>query len=518
MPFTVKPNRDASATIAGFVYQVYTTVLRWLDLQEDEELHLEAGEDIDIVRSDLEAGAYREDRTLEQIKRRQGTLTLRSASALEALSNFNGHRLTNATVSLHFRYVTTALAAVERGWRLDQGGIATWEAIRAGELSDADQAIAIENIRQILLTATKPGRVEDDAWRMFQANASSSEQLLELVVRFEWSVASDDYPLIEQRIKTALIQSGLASSPEEAQDRLDRLVLFVLRKLCSLGHKALTPHTLRNEIHRALSDSDQTLLAALQIGLAEVTVRMDDVERRVSALEQSTDINTIIGALAAKENFTALVNLGTKGVMLDVPEIVQPSIPRLVAVARILEGLDANSHTHLTGEPGSGKTQLALLVAKNLECKVLYIDIPRDSNSQLACEAIDASLRAATGIVGGPILRLWYEAAAILLQHHLVILDNLPQTISGDQLTRRLELLAEVLKHHNSKLVSISYYPLTKRTLAQCHAVELSAPRFTEEEVTELLVHFGAPERTASGLKVLVHTATQGLPVLESVS
>jgi hypothetical protein len=282
MSFAFDQNRDASATIAGFVYQIYTTVLRWLDLHEGEELRLEAGEDIDTVRSDLEAGTYRESRILEQIKRRQGPTTLRSPSALEALSNFNGHRTRNPEVELRFRYVTTALATVERGWTLDQGGVATWEAIRAGELSEDDLLVALDNIRQILQTATKPGNVQEEGWTRFQTAIASKEGLLELIVRFEWSVASDDYPLVEQQIKTALVQSRLASSPEEAQDCFDRLVLFTLRKLSIPGHKALTLPMLRDEVHRVISDSDRTLLAALQTNLAELNVRMDQVEQRVS--------------------------------------------------------------------------------------------------------------------------------------------------------------------------------------------------------------------------------------------
>jgi len=514
MPFVFNQNRDASATIAGFVYQIYTTVLRWLDLNDGEELELEAGEDIDTVRRDLEAGTYWESRTLEQIKRRQAPVTLRSPSSLEALSNFNIHRLANPDIELRFRYVTTALATVEKGWPLDRGGVATWQAIRAGELSDTDLPVALENIRQILLTAPKPGNVQEEGWAKFQTAVASKECLLELIVRFEWSVANDDYPIVEQQIKMALVQSGLTSSAEDAQDCFDRLVLFVLRKLCSPGHKALTLTTLRGEIHRVISDSDRKLLTALQTSLAELNVRMDQVEQRVSTLEQSVEFKTIIGTLAARENFTALVNLSTKRIVLDVPDIVQPSIPRSSAVAVICEALAANGYAHLAGEPGSGKTQLALLAAKSVEYEILYIDIPRDVNSQTACGIIDASLESATGVAGGPALRPWYEAAGALLRNRFVIIDNLPRMTPRDLVARRLELLADVLRRHDAKLISISYYPLTKGTLDKSHAVEFAAPRFTEEEIVELLVLFGASDRVASGLKTLVHTATQGLPVL----
>jgi hypothetical protein len=54
--FIANPNRDASDTIAGFVYQVDVTLLRWLNLQSDEVLELERGEDIDIIQKWLDGG------------------------------------------------------------------------------------------------------------------------------------------------------------------------------------------------------------------------------------------------------------------------------------------------------------------------------------------------------------------------------------------------------------------------------------------------------------------------------
>ena len=50
-------NRDAWATIRGFVYQVDLTINRWLALTENQVLELEKGEDIDIVSKSL-SGNY----------------------------------------------------------------------------------------------------------------------------------------------------------------------------------------------------------------------------------------------------------------------------------------------------------------------------------------------------------------------------------------------------------------------------------------------------------------------------
>ena len=41
--------QDAAPTVRGFVYQTDVTILRWLELADDESLELECGEDIDLV-------------------------------------------------------------------------------------------------------------------------------------------------------------------------------------------------------------------------------------------------------------------------------------------------------------------------------------------------------------------------------------------------------------------------------------------------------------------------------------
>jgi len=45
--FLAIPNRDAYATIRGFLYQAVLTIQAWLRLAPGEMLELESGEDID---------------------------------------------------------------------------------------------------------------------------------------------------------------------------------------------------------------------------------------------------------------------------------------------------------------------------------------------------------------------------------------------------------------------------------------------------------------------------------------
>src|SRR2546428_385083 len=107
--FTLLRDRDAWATIRGFVYQVDLTILRWFNLQPDQVLELEHGEDIDLVSKAVTASDHdTRCRLLEQVKRREVSLTLRTPEAIAALVNFFEHRTANPHTTLLFRYTTNA--------------------------------------------------------------------------------------------------------------------------------------------------------------------------------------------------------------------------------------------------------------------------------------------------------------------------------------------------------------------------------------------------------------------------
>src|ERR1017187_9160160 len=73
-----RKDRDAWAAIRGYVYQVDTTIIRWLNLGSGETLELECGEDIDLIAPAIIDGKEEAVRTLEQIKCLDRSLTLRS--------------------------------------------------------------------------------------------------------------------------------------------------------------------------------------------------------------------------------------------------------------------------------------------------------------------------------------------------------------------------------------------------------------------------------------------------------
>jgi hypothetical protein len=514
MEFNYNVHRDAYATIAGFVLQVDLTLLRWLNLDDSETLELECGEDVDTVGDDIRASVSQKTRLFEQVKRQQANITLRSPISLEALANFADHRSSNPEWRLRFRLVTTAKIGRELRWQGDLEGIALWEAIRAGDLSEEAREVAAQQIRALLQQSKAPEPISVATWQIFQAVVQSNAEFNDFIEDFEWSTSSEDYLAIEARARAGIIQAGFATDDEQAGALADRLFGFLFRTLSQAGPKRLTRAQLLAEVSRSTqSQSDLSMVVFIRSELGELRVRMAEAESRISRLENTS--NTTQEALASLAGQVgAIVEFAQPSFVHDVPDLVLPSIPRVNTVGSVIEAFEQTTTICLLGEPGSGKTQLCLLVGNSNPRPLVWVDVPRGATPAQACFAIDSTLRLLSGGRTGPILSKMYQEICGALNDSLVVLDNLPRFLQGDLLSRRIELLSRYLGPVNGKLLTTSYYPFPKRTSEQVAAVELQAPRFDEGETPELLIAYGAPTVLASKLTTLIHTATQGLPAL----
>ena len=157
--------RDAWATIQGYVYQVDLTIQRWLNLESHQILELECGEDIDIVSRSLETtNSDEQERLLEQVKHREGKITLKNPAAVTMIACAIEHIKTNPNSNLFFRYTTNAEATRERLSPITDNtpGILVWERIRSGTLQGKLAIARLNNIRSILKQASQPSKLHDD--------------------------------------------------------------------------------------------------------------------------------------------------------------------------------------------------------------------------------------------------------------------------------------------------------------------------------------------------------------------
>src|SRR6266550_1077260 len=99
---------QAVAALRGYAFQLYGSVLAWLELKEGEDLFLEVAEDYAVVAQDaLKAVQSKETRA-------SGTVTLNTAGIREAIDSLVDLSHLNPTRIVSLRYFTTSLIGLER--------------------------------------------------------------------------------------------------------------------------------------------------------------------------------------------------------------------------------------------------------------------------------------------------------------------------------------------------------------------------------------------------------------------
>ncbi len=517
MAFVSNTARDAGPTIAGFFLQVNVSILRWLDIDASQYLELECGEDIDTVERNEENGA--EKRLLEQLKlRSRRSLTLRSVEALDALANCCDHIQRNPDTQLLFRYLTTASATVEDGWICGLSGIATWQALRHGDYNDQQRSQAFQALRTFLEQLARPAKISEPRWTLLQTVVADESAFLQLVMAFEWALEQPGLEQTEATICTILRQRGYANDEAHAEIIYEHLVSFVFRRLSTRGRGPLTASDLRVACatQPTRSQIDNELIALIRASIAETNVRLNEIESTVathatelSGLQQAMkQINKSMGMVGA-------ISISAAAFSTEVPDSVSPRVSRARVVEIVQEKLGQLRMAVLVAEPGSGKTQLLLMLREQTSRPSHWLNIPRDASEAQACIFLDAFIRSFGSGYGTGSFREQLNAAAQSLSNALIVIEDLPRSLPRGRLATRLRQLYDMLPRVDGTLILSSYYHLPATLSEQLGDVHCDVPRFDTYDVVELLQISGAPgnlltEKTAD----FIVTVSQGLPVL----
>ncbi|SPF54616.1 conserved hypothetical protein [Candidatus Sulfopaludibacter sp. SbA4] len=196
-----RQRRDATVVIRGYVYQVNTTILKWIELEPDQWLELEAGEDIDALQKAV-TDQNQFDRVLEAVKCREKNLTLRSPEALSALATFHEHRQSNPSLKLGFRYITNSSVGTEDPAVTEVGtpGIHIWERIRSGLVSGKTKSSVISALRSFLKGSARPAELASETWEPFQRflKRCTIPEFNRFVDAFEWSASRVAHGLLRR--------------------------------------------------------------------------------------------------------------------------------------------------------------------------------------------------------------------------------------------------------------------------------------------------------------------------------
>jgi hypothetical protein len=227
--------RQAVAALRGYAFQLYGSVLAWLELKEGEDLFLEVAEDYAVVAQDaLKAVQAKETRA-------SGAITLNTTGVRDAINSFVDlcHRNPERTVSL--RYFTTSHRGLERevANRINgMSGLEYWRLVARG----AD----IAPLRARLLELDLRQQTRD------YIEGSDNEGLRDkLIRRITWDCGQGGLEDLEGEIEAKLLRlalPGVQIRPDQVRRVTSALVEQALRTAISAPPRRLSTADLYSPI------------------------------------------------------------------------------------------------------------------------------------------------------------------------------------------------------------------------------------------------------------------------------
>ena len=384
--------RDAWPTIRGFVFQVDYTILRWLQLEQNDVLELECGEDIDIVQRDL--AKLEISRELEQIKYREANVTLNADLTLELLKNFYDHIQNNPGMHIRFRFVTNTGYGHERPTIFLKGekGIEKWMSLQQEDTVWEGNAIAEQlrthiqsRITQNIIPGTKilsnEQQQHNEQWQGFHDFLDNAENLRDFILNFEWSTDQKNVHAVVETVLQAIRQ---VFKTEDPRSTYEKLFVHVFKLLSNKGPKRLDVQALRVEVQKTeLNQQEKMLIGTLTALFEQFDQRLLKLEK--GSEEQTRALQSVFQDIAVLKSDTTF-SFRLQQLSTSPPEAILNGASRTEKVKMVTDFLNLLPWVAFHGINGSGKTQLASLVSRRYE-HVFWLDL-REFHEDLRYTAI----------------------------------------------------------------------------------------------------------------------------------
>ena len=500
-------NRDAWSTIRGFVYQVDITMLRWLNLAEDETLELEKGEDIDIIKNSLESDDN--SRILEQIKYREGTVSLNTELALELLFNFFLHQQNNPGQKLLFRFVSNAGYNIERPALFPKGktGISVWQELYNDENAISDdkrlQIIQKHFLTKINKKLTAPSNTEENdkelqqKWIDFKALVENQIALLQFIKNFEWSLESPESTKVSTNVKELIATSPHFPVRIDSELLYPRLFLYVFRLLTNSATKSLNIADLKEQSKLLPLNTEDAAAFQLVSGL------LNHLEERVSGIETTVatsikKIDALTQDVHSIKSSDAVFEVRLRNLSSTPPAVLRNGSVRKDKTAEILASFDNTPWINFQGINGTGKTQLAVLTSKLFE-NIHWIELREYNNSlEKSTLLVEALLSEISGI---PLIidrDKWITSVLEKLPPKtIIVINDLPQISSNSLLNELLIQLGTNIEKKQISLLTTSNYKIPTSllgSLPQNSFKEYYDFSLKDDEIKEILINNDATE------------------------
>lgn len=437
-PLPPNPRRQAAHVIGAFRFQLVETAVAWLNLSETDTLLIEIFEDFDIQTA---SGGTE----LTQVKHSTSdrTLTLASKDARDALENFwatsRDGMVPNVSLVIH----TNMEIGTEQGEDLPGGtsGITYWQAAHKG----ADVA----PLRDLLLTTLSDGKLK--SW--LDSNPDEDALRSRLIERVSWRTSQPSGAPQSALLKELI--AGRLAALELPRGLAPRIAAEIVEHVFSIASETNT--TLRRltaaDLHRILHEA----------------ARLGQPGHEISWTRAS---------------WTAAVE------EIELPEFLAT---RAVLIKELSSILDESNALWLHGASGTGKSTLALQIARESNANWLSIDFRNLTDPNEMLLRLD---RAYTDIVlGSKILG--------------VILDD----VDCDMVAKHLNRLGRFIKwmrERGGRVVITSARMLSPASFQAAHFAPTAAreaPYLSIEETNELISKTDAPSDQVEAWGFFIHVA-----------
>jgi tetratricopeptide (TPR) repeat protein len=321
--FEVDANRDATASIRGYVYQIYQSVLAWMLLKENELLVLEGAEDFDVYNSFSVVTT--------QVKDVASNITLRTADVIDTLNNHWANKEKNPDYDIILRFLTTSEAGQEQGSPFGPGvkGLNYWQ-------SAESNLIDVEPLRTFLLTLGLSQNIHG-----FIKDATGDELREQLISRIKWDMGNKQREAIQYTIEAKLKIHGfkLSINTHLSCQALPYLLKKTADLLSTNGPKEL-------RFCDFLTSFDEATTVTIPRG-------------KLEAMASTSNLQQFAGMFDSAE-MLRLANISTT-IGNPIP-IVDGGISRTTVVSNLTNLLLGQRVIFLCGSSGLGKTNLASLI------------------------------------------------------------------------------------------------------------------------------------------------------------
>jgi hypothetical protein len=451
------PQRQAHDKIRGYVYQVWQSVLAWIDLGEDETLALEGGEDFDILGAEAAQA--------NQVKALARNITLRSEDVVEAIRNFWELKAENKGRRLTFRFLTTAQAGVETkspfGDRIP--GIEHWR-------QAAQTGSGIGHLRSLLREQKKLG----ETLLKFLGTASDEEIRTELLQPVEWWLGLEPTDGIKAEVESKLIHYGEK------------------RNILAHDSEKVAPHLLEKAFATATSRDARTLRNSdfIKIFDEATSKRISPSEALAVATMFPQQLLSLLPGGAQPP-----VDLGSYGSISAPP----PLPPRLAQRERLAAGyrnvLASTGGLVLMGSTGMGKSTLAKLLSGSPWLWANLRPGPATNTSAILAQLVHRLHNSAEPILEG-----------------IVFDDYSPDTPDESPMAR----LLHTLRARGTGFIITTAKPLPSRLAAnlELESSSFQVPGLSRSEVEDWLRACGCPPELVPEQARFLTAFTSGHPQL----